>query len=205
MELAHGDAMLNLIRFAGIIFISGSITWACSGTDSTQASNGSGRRERHSSGRRRYRRWRGGSRRHHWGIGRLWLEHRRFRRIEFIGWCCRSSGFERGAGHSGAASVSALGCAKDEDCIVAYGHSNKGCCFRGCGLAYNRDYVAADPCVTANAMTDPVPASCDTGCLRAPWLAVSASLRRSLPRREVHVGDPSSRRRLAFVDAMISQ
>jgi hypothetical protein len=62
----------------------------------------------------------------------------------------------------------ALDCTVDDDCIVADAHSNTGCCSRGCGSAFNKAYVAADPCVSANPMTDPVPASCDTGCLACP-------------------------------------
>jgi hypothetical protein len=78
------------------------------------------------------------------------------------------AGSSSGGAGAGGSSLSALGCAKDTDCIVAYAHSSKGCCFRGCGSAFNKDYVAAEPCVSANEMTDPVPASCDTGCLQCP-------------------------------------
>ena len=154
--------------------------------------------ERHRNGRRRDWRWRGWNRRWRWGSAGLVralvmavrqalvrapvapADPARRRVLE--------EQRERAPARGGA-SISALGCAKDEDCIVAYGHSNKGCCFRGCGSAFNRDYVAAEPCVSANAMTDPVPTSCDTGCTAVPWFEVSASLRRGLPGGAVHLGD----------------
>ncbi len=68
----------------------------------------------------------------------------------------------------GGATVAPYACMKDEDCILAVGHSTTGCCSRGCLSAFNRTYVATEPCVSADPMTDPVPASCDTGCMLCP-------------------------------------
>jgi hypothetical protein len=70
------------------------------------------------------------------------------------------------AGRSGAGG--ATSCARDDDCIVASTYSNTGCCSRGCGVALNADYVANEPCATADPMADPVPASCNTGCTPCP-------------------------------------
>jgi len=169
--------MPNFIRFAGIVIVTGSIAWACSGGDSTQASNGSGGGSGTATGGAGIGAGAAGSDATSGGSAGSGSS-------TGPGGAAGSGSSTGGSGGSssaggaggaagasagaGGASVSALGCAKDEDCIVAYGHSNKGCCFRGCGSAYNRDYVAAEPCVSANAMTDPVPTSCDTGCLQCP-------------------------------------
>jgi hypothetical protein len=171
--------MTNFLRFASIIVLGGSITWACSGDGATQSSTNnsgsSGDLSTGSAGAIDH----GGS----GGSGTTTGSGGSAGSSSTSGSSGGAGGSSSGSGGSGGsgvagsssgasgaggASVSALGCSKDTDCIVAYAHSNKGCCFRGCGSAFNKDYVAADPCVSANEMTDPVPASCDTGCLQCP-------------------------------------
>ncbi len=71
-------------------------------------------------------------------------------------------------GSSGAGGSSSTSCAVDDDCVVAQTYSTTGCCSRGCGFALNGDWVANEPCATADPMADPVPASCSTGCQLCP-------------------------------------
>jgi hypothetical protein len=163
--------MPNFIRSIGIGVVGGSIVWACSGADSTQSSNAQGGASGTGGAGGTVVASAGGTS----GAG---TDH---------GGSAGSSsnagdsgGSSSGAGAAGAAGSSAgssaaggggssspLACAKNEDCIIATGHSNKGCCYQ-CSSAYNRNYVATEPCVSADAMSDPVPASCDTGCSLCP-------------------------------------
>ena len=60
-------------------------------------------------------------------------------------------------------------CATVDDCVIANVFSNKGCCARtDCGGGYNKDWVANEPCASADESKDPVPASCSMGCLLCP-------------------------------------
>lgn len=72
-----------------------------------------------------------------------------------------------GGGRSGAGGER-TSCSRDDDCVVAATYANTGCCSRGCGVALNGDWVEQEPCATADPMTDPVPASCNTGCTPCP-------------------------------------
>jgi hypothetical protein len=56
----------------------------------------------------------------------------------------------------------------DTDCVVAATFSSTGCCSRQCGVALNGEWVANEPCATTDAAADPVPDSCNTGCLLCP-------------------------------------
>jgi hypothetical protein len=56
----------------------------------------------------------------------------------------------------------------DEDCVVGAVYTSTGCCTRRCGVALNADFVASDPCTTADPDSDPVPASCSDGCTPCP-------------------------------------
>jgi hypothetical protein len=170
--LCSAARMLNFIRFTGIIVVSGSIAWACSGADSTQGSNehggasgagpagaggdvvqvGSG-----SSGSSAGQVGSAGS-----------VSNAGSGGSSSVAGASGAAGTSAGSSGAGGASISAFGCAKDDDCIVGYGHINKGCCYRGCGSAYNRNFVASDPCTSSDPMSDPVPASCDTGCTACP-------------------------------------
>jgi hypothetical protein len=182
-DLACTHAMPRPRRFVRIVVvISGSIALACSGAGSTEGSNGAGDASgagggvaaagsnsgvasgagRGESGSGGFGASTGGS-----GASSASTAGGSGGSATGVGGA-GTAGSSVGSSGSGSASISALGCTKDDECIVAFGHTNKGCCFRGCGSAYNRDYVASEPCVSADTMTDPVPASCDTGCVQCP-------------------------------------
>ena len=156
--------MPKFVRSVGIIVVSGFIAWACS-DESTQSANGSGGGSGTAAGGDGTGGGAAGADVASGGSAGSNSSTGGSGGSNSSGGAAGAAGSSAGAGGT---AISPLGCAKDDDCIVAYGHSNKGCCFRGCGSAYNRDYVAAEPCVTANAMIDPVPASCDTGCAMCP-------------------------------------
>jgi hypothetical protein len=167
--------MMNFLRIASIILVGGSIAWACSGDGATQSSSANGGSSGTSTGSSgdATQGGTGGSGTTAGSGGSAGSSSTTAGSGGSGGSTSGSGGSgvggsSSGGGGAGGSSLSALGCSKDTDCIVAYAHSSKGCCARGCGSAFNKDYVAADPCVTANEMTDPVPASCDTGCLQCP-------------------------------------
>jgi hypothetical protein len=160
--------MLGFIRFTGIIVISGSIAWACSGTDSASGSTSQGGAGGGTSAAGAGQSGSAGSSSSVGGSGGSSSSVGGSGGSGTGGGASGAAGSSAGSSGAGGASISALECTKNDDCIVAYGHTNKGCCFRGCGSAYNRNYVASEPCVSADATSDPVPASCDTGCTACP-------------------------------------
>lgn len=87
-----------------------------------------------------------------------------------------SSGGSANSSGTGNATAGAAGTAGDskacqsvDDCIIATVFGHTGCCARtDCGGGYNRAWVASEPCASADASADPVPASCSQGCALCP-------------------------------------
>jgi len=79
-----------------------------------------------------------------------------------------SAGSSDGGGSGAGGSATSTACAVDDDCVVAATYSSTGCCSRGCGFALNGEWVANEPCATADPIADPVPPSCNTGCSMCP-------------------------------------
>jgi len=162
--------MTTLAKWNRALVITGCcIAWACSGSDGSSTSNGQNDASTTGSGGDRVDAGSGASGGGNAGASGSGASGSGASGSGASGSGGGASGAAGAGGSSGTGGATgALTCAKNEDCIVAYGHANKGCCFRGCGSAYNRDYVKSEPCVSADNASDPVPASCDTGCLACP-------------------------------------